>query len=79
MNHDARARGRVLKGDNVYIHSFDGKNKWLPGTITNKQGPLTYRITLDDDRVVQCHKDHIRSRECSDLATCRDSNFFLMM
>ena len=50
-----------------YICSFDGKNKWLPGTITTKQGPLTYRITLDDDRVVQRHTDHIRSCECSDL------------
>ena len=49
------------------IRSFDGKNKWLPGTITNKQGPLTFRITLDDDRVVQRHIDHIRSRECIGL------------
>ena len=65
---DAHARGRIFKeGDNVYIRSFDGKNKWLPGTITNKQGPLTFRITLDDDQIVQCHIDHIRSRECIDL------------
>ena len=68
MDHDAHARGRVLKeGDNVYIRSFDDKNKWLPGTITNKQGPLTCRITLDDDQVVQRHIDHIRSCKCSDL------------
>ena len=68
MDHDAHARGCIFKeGDNVYIRSFDGRNKWLPGTITNKQGPLTFRIALDDDRVVQCHIDHIRSRECIGL------------
>ena len=68
MDHDVHARGRVFKeGDNVYIRSFDGKNKWLPGTITNKQGLLTFKITLDDDQVVQCHMNHIRSRECIDL------------
>ena len=62
-DHDAHARGHIFKeGDNVYIRSFDGKNKWLPGTITNKQGSLTFRINLDDDRVVQRHIDHIRSR-----------------
>ena len=51
----------------MYICSFDGNNKWLPGAITTRQCPLLFRIVLDDDRVVQHHIDHIRSRECTDL------------
>ena len=56
MGHDAHAKMRDFKeGDTVYIRGFDGKDKWLPGTITTKQSPVSFRITLEDDRVVRRH------------------------
>ena len=76
MDHDAHAKVYAFKeGDTVYIHCFDGKNNWLPGTIINKQGPLTFRIILDDDRVVQHYIDHIRSREYIDLPVGTTARF----
>ena len=60
MYHDSHSRTCDLKeGDAVYEYSFDGTNKWLPGIITTKQGALSFKVTLDDDRVVQCHIDHV--------------------
>ena len=68
MYHDAHSRARDFKeGDAVYVCSFDGTNKWLPGTILAKQGPLSFKVTLDDDRVVRRHIDHVRSRMSSDI------------
>ena len=47
------------RGDDVNIHSFDGKNKWVPGSITTRQSAFSYGIVLDDDQVVPCHIGHI--------------------
>jgi len=59
-DHDVHARMQNFKeGDDVHIHSFDGKNKWCPGVVATKQGPFLYRITLNDDRVMRRHIDHI--------------------
>ena len=46
--------------DPVYACSFPGATKWLPGVITAIKGPLSYEITLTDNRVVRRHVDHIR-------------------
>ena len=73
MGHDAHAKMRDLKeGDTVYIRGFDVKDKWLPGTITS---PVSFRITLEDDRVVRRHIDHIRSRESTDLPVGATTSF----
>lgn len=67
MYHDTHSRTRDFKeGDAVYVFSFDGTGKWLPGIITAKQGPLSFRVTLDDDRVV---RRHIESRMSTDIPT----------
>ena len=47
MYHDTHSRARDFKeGDAVYVCSLDGTDKWLP---TAKQGPHSFRVTLDDD------------------------------
>ena len=62
MYHDTHSRTRDFKeGDAVYACNFDGTGKWLPGTLLAKQGPLSFKVTVDDDRVVRCHIDHVRS------------------
>ena len=49
-------------GDPVRMINFSkhAKHKWLAGVVTDKQGPLTYLITLDDGRIFRRHLDHIR-------------------
>ena len=50
--------------DPVRIINFSkhAKDKWLAGVVTDKHGPLTYLITLDDGRIFRRHLDHINLR-----------------
>ena len=54
----------LYMGDPVRIINFSkhAKDKWLAGVVTDKHGPLTYLITLDDGRIFRRHLDHIRLR-----------------
>ena len=51
----------------MFVKNF-GKTPplWLTGKISKKTGPLSYRIILDDNRVMRRHVDHIRSRTSTD-------------
>ena len=61
--HDQHARDRAFViGDEVYVQNFAGGSKWLPGVITAIKGPLSYEVTLLDNRVVRRHTDHVRKR-----------------
>ena len=37
-------------------------NRWLPGTISERTGPLSFRVALSDSRIIRCHQDQLRSR-----------------
>ena len=52
----------LYMGDSLRIINFSkhAKDKWLAGVATDKHGPLTYLITLDDGRILRRHLDHIR-------------------
>ena len=66
--HDSGCRLRTFtKDDPVFVKNF-GKTPslWLTGKISKKTGPLSYRIILDDKRVMRRHVDHIRSRTSTD-------------
>ena len=73
FNHDQRARSRTLQvGDTVNIRNFPAGNGWLPGIIEEETGPLSYRIKLQDGRVVRHHIDHIIYRSTSQIAQMSD-------
>ena len=62
-NHDQHARARQFaEGDTVYVRNFASGPKWLPGVVTATRGPLSYHVTLQDNRVIRRHVDHIRER-----------------
>ena len=62
-NHDQHARTRQFaEGDTVYVRNFASGPKWLPGVVTATRGPLSYHVTLQDNRVIRRHVDHIRER-----------------
>ena len=41
---------------------------WIPGTIKDIIGPVSYRVRLNDDYVVQRHVDQLRGRSKIDMA-----------
>ena len=48
-------------GETLFVRNFDGKSKWLCGVIVEQTGPVSFRVRLDDGRVVRRHVDHVRS------------------
>ena len=46
----------------MFISNFGRGKNWLEGTVVGKQGPLTYKILLEDGRIVRRHLDHVRHR-----------------
>ena len=46
----------------MYVKDFPEGKKWLPGTISKREGKVTYHISLEDGRVVRRHIDHVRSQ-----------------
>ena len=59
-HHDSHANRRHFTiGDTVFVRDFPTGNKWLPGTVTQSKGPLSFLIKLADGRVFRRHIDHI--------------------
>ena len=63
QQHDASAVDRSFKeGDRVFVKNFQSGEKWLPGVIVKKRGPVSFRVRLSDGQERRCHQDQIRSR-----------------
>ena len=59
--HDAHAHERQLnEGDTVLVRNYLRGEKWEPGTITKKTGPVSYSVKLSDGRDRRCHQDQVR-------------------
>ena len=61
--HDSKSRERKLNvGDNVFVKNYHHGDKWLPGVIQKKTGPVSFVVKLTDGRVRRCHQDQLRRR-----------------
>ena len=61
--HDQHAVDRRLQpGDTVYAREFGKQEKWCPGVITTKTGPVSNTVQLNDDREVRRHQDQVIQR-----------------
>uniref|UniRef100_A0A6B0V6W4 Putative transposon ty3-g gag-pol polyprotein n=1 Tax=Ixodes ricinus TaxID=34613 RepID=A0A6B0V6W4_IXORI len=62
-----RQAARQFKpGSQVFAINFGTSgNRWLPGVISCRLGPLSYQVQLEDGRVWRRHIHHIRTRHCS--------------
>lgn len=49
----------------VYIRSFTGEPRWIPGTVEARAGPRSYTVMTSEGRVERRHVDHIRKRQGS--------------
>ena len=63
---DQRSLRQFTENGKVYVQDFTTrKPKWIPGTVIEVTGLLTYMIKLQDGATVQRHVDHVRKRENS--------------
>ena len=61
--HDVRANDRCFQeGDTVFVKNFQSGDKWLPGVISKRTGPVSFVVQLSDGRERRCHQDQLQKR-----------------
>ena len=77
--HDQETKDRSFNiDDQVFVRNFAATGPtWLPGTIIEAKGPVTFHIELTDGRVFRRHIDHIRKRTCIASNTDEPEDDFL--
>jgi len=73
--HDRNTKERKFNvGDQVFIREFPNGQDWLPVSVFEVRGPLTYVVMLADGRCVRRHVEHVRVRtsETDSVAQDRD-------
>lgn len=48
--------------DNVYVRGFGKYAKWVPATVIEVTGPVSYRVETEDKKVWRRHIDQLRRR-----------------
>ena len=49
-------------GSAVMVRNYRRPDKWVPGTIVRKLGPVTYQVDLGRGNLVKCHIDQLTTR-----------------
>ena len=66
--HDKTAKDRLIDvEDRVFVRNYDRRgrqNKWIPGVVVEKTGPLSYKIRTTSHGIVRRHQDQIRVTHC---------------
>ena len=63
LNHDKKSRAQQFSiDDQVFVRNHAQGDKWLPGVISALSGPVSYRVKLQDSRIIRCHQDQLRPR-----------------
>lgn len=60
--HAGGARRQLQTGDQVWFRDYRSRDKWLPGTITDRLGTTDYKVRAILGNVVQRHIDQLKSR-----------------
>lgn len=48
--------------ETVYMRSYTGAHKWVPGVIMDTTGPVSYRVQTPDGQLHRRHVDQLRGR-----------------
>ena len=51
-----------LIGAEVMVRNYRQGDKWIPGVIVQKLGPLTYQVKTKGGRISKCHIDQLTQR-----------------
>ena len=63
-HHGLHANARVIDvGQGDMAHNFGEGLKWLPGTIYQQHGPVTFEVKLEDGRLWKHHTDQLKLQE----------------
>ena len=75
-HHDGSAKLRILfPSQSVMVMNYRSSDKWIPGTVLKKLGPVTYCIEIDNGKIIKRHIDQLRhSSTPSGLSTPHISN-----
>ena len=61
--HDKHAKSRSLvPGAAVLARDYGGADKWVPGIVLQRLGPITYSIEISNGRIVKRHIDQLKPR-----------------
>lgn len=67
LRHDGLRKPRTFHvDDTVFVRNYGAGSLWLPGKITEKTGPVSFRVVLGDGRNRRCHQDQLRPRVVDD-------------
>jgi len=68
-SHDRHARDRCLDvGDSVFTRNFSKGDKWLPGRIVERTGPVSFKVELEGEGLIwRRHQDLIRKRHVDEI------------
>ena len=74
--YDCSAKEREIKiGSSVFVRNFPNGTSWLKGTLTEKSGPLSFIVKLDDGRILHRHINHIRVDGTNSPDGAQESSF----
>ena len=61
--HDVKSNDHTFnKGDFVFVKNFQSGDKWLPGIISQRTGPVSFMVQLSDGRERCCHQDQLQKQ-----------------
>ena len=64
LHHDKQVKSRsLIPGALVMVRNFSGSNKWIPGIIIKKLGPVTYHVEVAHGQILKRHVDQLKPRE----------------
>ena len=67
-HHDQHAHQRTFHvGQTVMAKNMRAGPSWVPGTIVQQLGPVTYLVDVSDGRVWKRHVDHLKDRGAESL------------
>ena len=70
--HDLRSRERPQEvGTNVFVRNYHHGDRWLPGVIEQRTGPVSFKVRLEGGKIRRCHQDQVRNRS---VETPRESH-----
>ena len=70
---DTKAQQRYFsENDDVYVENYCPGPKWLPATVVEPTGPVSYHCKLQDGEIVRKHVNQVRSRHVPYKQTERD-------
>ena len=68
---------KINNRTNIFIRNFMKWKLWLPGFISEKNCPVSYKIKLAGGRIGSRHQDHIRLRFTEDDTCDMEENIHI--